>query len=394
MSDVIDQLSWLSNLTTFTQLLLFVYSLVLMLRFFKSFSGQPRMAIIGKTLVMAAEDLYHFIVLYGIIIANFTITGYILFGAQLSDWASLGSALNRTIRAVYDFRSRELELVAPILAPFWFWTYFLVVVLLVISTLTAVILDRYVEARAGLSSSCPGLFSQAWKMCLVGLKKRDYDSTAPSYEILSDALEPVSGAKQQRDNGFTFGGELEDLGTLNAKPPDTEAKANMAEVDPDFLVARGIARRDAEAILEHCIRERRQVHMNRPLEMLRTTVEVRMGNIYRRVAKLRSECETQLDCTADAFDRASIKHSKSMAMVARICRAQTVPTGWKEMRDQDGALYYIHEETGKDALTLPRGVHEDPEEERRQRAIRRAQKAEAQKALAAPPKEDTPALTR
>merc|ERR1719387_303862 len=168
-----------------------------MLRFFKSFSGQPRMAIIGKTLVMAAEDLYHFIVVYGIIVANFTITGYIIFGAQLSDWSSLGSALNRTVRAVYDFRSRELELAAPLLAPFWFWTYFLVMVLLVLSTLTAVILDRYVEARASISSASPGLFSQAWKMVSTSLKKRDYDSTAPSYEILSDALEPVSGTIEQ-----------------------------------------------------------------------------------------------------------------------------------------------------------------------------------------------------
>lgn len=68
------------------QLLGFFYSMLIILRFFKGFRGQPRIAIMGLSLVNASYDMLHFLIVFFLVYVNYSLGGWIMRGSAGGKW--------------------------------------------------------------------------------------------------------------------------------------------------------------------------------------------------------------------------------------------------------------------------------------------------------------------
>merc|ERR1712125_243089 len=82
LAHVIDDLEWLTSVKMSHRLGMFWYVMVIMVRFFRGFSGQPRIATIGRTVGVAAADIFHLAIILLVTFMNFVLGGCVLFGAE------------------------------------------------------------------------------------------------------------------------------------------------------------------------------------------------------------------------------------------------------------------------------------------------------------------------
>jgi hypothetical protein len=126
---------------------MFLYSFVLIFRFFKAFSAQPRLAVVANTLFFAGSDLAHlFFVLFTIFFA-FALAASIMFGHELKSFSGpANSALEcfAILLGAFDFPA--MMLVDP-LAWVWFWSYEIILFLVLLNMLLAIVMDAYATVK-------------------------------------------------------------------------------------------------------------------------------------------------------------------------------------------------------------------------------------------------------
>lgn len=131
------------------------YLVILMFRFFISFSSQPRLAIVVNTLRSTMTDFMHFLVVFAPTFLAYVISGNILFGRRLEEFCTIKASLASCLRIVFeneydwDSLSREHYVTTAI----WVWSLLLLVVLLMLNMVLAIILDMYNDVRQHSSKS-------------------------------------------------------------------------------------------------------------------------------------------------------------------------------------------------------------------------------------------------
>merc|ERR1740138_230178 len=70
------------------RLLLCVYPMMVMLRLFKSFAAQARLAIVTSTLQEAAQDMIHFFIVFLSVTCCLTLNAVLFFGQDLEDFGT------------------------------------------------------------------------------------------------------------------------------------------------------------------------------------------------------------------------------------------------------------------------------------------------------------------
>merc|ERR1719265_230686 len=70
------------------------YPMVIMCRLFKAFAAQPRLALVTRTLSMAAIDVGHFGIVFVTIFFSYAVMGHTLFGREVYDFSDLGRSVN------------------------------------------------------------------------------------------------------------------------------------------------------------------------------------------------------------------------------------------------------------------------------------------------------------
>merc|ERR1719401_2621911 len=66
----------------------------IMLKFFKAFQANARLQLVTNTLMHAADELFHFMIVFTAIIIGFVLSGHILFGDDLVEFSSFDRSLN------------------------------------------------------------------------------------------------------------------------------------------------------------------------------------------------------------------------------------------------------------------------------------------------------------
>jgi len=126
----------------------FWYTLTLMVKFFEAFDGNPRLSLISRTFLKAMPDIIHFLIIFGTVFFNFALGAYYMFGHQLEEWSGIGRALNTSFRAMMgDFNWAGMYDVAPLSATVWFWSFMILIFLVMLNMLLAIILDVYCEVK-------------------------------------------------------------------------------------------------------------------------------------------------------------------------------------------------------------------------------------------------------
>jgi len=137
------------NYVRILKLLLAGYPLLIVFRLFKSFSAQPRLALVTRTIYMAASDLFHFMVVFTSVFFTFTICGIVLFGREVGSFTTIPRAFVSCFRLMMgDIDWEEISTIGRPEAGIWLWLFITIVVLLMLNMILAIIMDNYGEVKA------------------------------------------------------------------------------------------------------------------------------------------------------------------------------------------------------------------------------------------------------
>eukprot|EP00927_Polykrikos_kofoidii_P044713 TRINITY_DN38601_c0_g1_i1.p1 TRINITY_DN38601_c0_g1~~TRINITY_DN38601_c0_g1_i1.p1 ORF type:complete len:1045 (-),score=155.80 TRINITY_DN38601_c0_g1_i1:52-3186(-) len=130
------------------------YAVVITIRLLKSFSNQPRLSILTRTLWLARVDLIHYLFVFAWIFLTFTSAAVVLFGHEADDFATFFRAILSSFRATMgDFDLDALMRVGRIEAGVWFVCFTVVIVMMMFNILIAILMDKYSEIMHIISTT-------------------------------------------------------------------------------------------------------------------------------------------------------------------------------------------------------------------------------------------------
>lgn len=161
---VFDDIDAVTATVSYHRLLMSVYVLVLMFRFFKSFANQPKLALVTDTLLCGFVDIFHFVIVFLTIFLSYAVGAVILFGQHVRNlsrhtWAIL--TLFEMLMGDFDFNA--LAKVNRTTAFIWFFSFMWLVFLILLNMLLAIVMDHY-AAVTQRSKDALTLWSQAATM--------------------------------------------------------------------------------------------------------------------------------------------------------------------------------------------------------------------------------------
>jgi len=330
------------------------YAVAICLRFYRGFTGQPRTSVILQAVMYMTPLFMHYLIILGTVFGNFALSGYILFGEQVSSWSTFGDSVASLLKLLQgEFDYNELRNVAPISSMIWWWTFYLSIVIVLSKCLTAAVLQRFMEVRSALGEPGLGLPSQIASTLRNAWYARTYEGSLKSVPdedlltMLSADLDPVAVKKMMfmmQDRRLR---NREDL---------AKAEKDM-RVDVEFLVERGMDPVSAERLLERCAHWAGNIAMTTSAtNRLMLLIAKQMNYITTEVERMQRKVRARIDRAAQSADRVDVKHAKCTSLAKRLRRAQKVPAGWSAHRDETGRRYLRHEESGLTSWNLPRGL--------------------------------------
>lgn len=121
-----------------------IYPVVLLMRLFKSFAAQKRLAIVTDTFSVAYNDLMHFFVVFLSVYFCMTVNAVIFFGQDLLDFATIDRALHACFRAMLgDWDWEAMGKIGIHKAFAWFFAFMLVMVMVLLNMLVAILMEAY-----------------------------------------------------------------------------------------------------------------------------------------------------------------------------------------------------------------------------------------------------------
>lgn len=157
---VLDSMDGIFLVQMIHRLGLFWYTMVLMMRFFKAFLGQPRLALLTCTLFRSLHDMYHMLIIFAVLFFNFALGGYCMFGTRLEKWSSVSKAIHTSWLAMFGrFDLEDMFAIAPVSTTIWFWLFMLSMIFVVNNMFFSVIYDHY-NTMITKTGSTVGMFWQ------------------------------------------------------------------------------------------------------------------------------------------------------------------------------------------------------------------------------------------
>uniref|UniRef100_A0A7S1M1G8 Polycystin cation channel PKD1/PKD2 domain-containing protein n=1 Tax=Alexandrium catenella TaxID=2925 RepID=A0A7S1M1G8_ALECA len=146
----------------FLRTALALYPFVIVSRFFKAFSLQPRLAMVTMTLSKAATDITHFLVVFTTVFVIFGFSAMILWGQELEEFANEMRSLQSLFRILLgDFDWDSLHSIGRPQAYLWFWAFVWIVNMVMLNMLLAIIMDVYTDVKSGIGANAETLWSQS-----------------------------------------------------------------------------------------------------------------------------------------------------------------------------------------------------------------------------------------
>jgi hypothetical protein len=349
---IMDDFMMCNRLGEWHRLVALGYNLVIVCRFYRGFTGQPRIAVILQTISQVAMFMFHYLLVFAVIMANFTVAGYILFGQQIEDWSTLGKAACSAFLMLFGrFNYNELHAVAPLSAAMWFGSFFILVCLIITGLTTATILHHYLAVRMKTGQAGESIVKQLFGMISDAGYARTYDGAQKSlppdklFEMITQDTDPL---------------RIRHLGRFHIdRRMRTRHDVHEAEMDPqvdvDFLIGRGMDPATAERFLLRIAEAGHHIEMrSSPVHRLTLFIARQMSMLRFGAEHMRKKTTDKVMWASKTVDRLDLKHAKSVALSGRIRRAQELPPGWTSHFDATGRPYLRQEETGLTSYTLPR----------------------------------------
>ena len=179
-----------------------------LLRILKLMDFQPRMGVVTRSLGLAASDLGHFFILAIIIFIGYSMMAHLIFGYSIQKFSTLGLAINTCFEILLGEISvnedlMRLNSLEKIPAVIFFWSYEILVFMILLNFLLAIIVDAFSDVKSQIEETqgLPGEVASyvgegfAGLMHALNLGSKDYvaDST------IVKQLEQWGGEEDEED---------------------------------------------------------------------------------------------------------------------------------------------------------------------------------------------------
>ncbi|GIL44962.1 hypothetical protein Vafri_2402 [Volvox africanus] len=233
LRELVDMLNWYFALNGINILLLIARVLKLM-------DFQPRLGVVTRSLWLAGPDLIHFAIVAGMVFVGYAMMAHLIFGNAIEAFATFGDSINTCFEILLgniDVNDdlRALGGLQSVAGALFFWSYELLVFMVLLNFLLAIIVDAFSEVKektqetVGIHTELFTLLRDKWRS-LMGACSPNYISDSKLGALL-------------RQWG---GGEDEDEGDNNNQADKRKLLTILNEdVDEDTLAE----------VLKECLRD-------------------------------------------------------------------------------------------------------------------------------------------
>ncbi|CAK8985407.1 [F-actin]-monooxygenase MICAL2 (Molecule interacting with CasL protein 2) (MICAL-2) (mMical2) [Durusdinium trenchii] len=169
-----------------------LYCLLCMVRFFTSFSAQPRLAVVTTTLEVSAFDIVHFLVVLAPTWLAYALAGCFIFGRRMEEFAtldaSIGYCFKLMIEGEYDWPYYAEENYFTTM--FWMWTFMVLLNVIMLNLVLAIILDVYGSIRRETGKSETAWLT-LWRMLLQLYRRRVWVRSTNLLEALPEMPDEI-----------------------------------------------------------------------------------------------------------------------------------------------------------------------------------------------------------
>ncbi|CAK9026749.1 unnamed protein product [Durusdinium trenchii] len=130
------------------------YPFCILLRLFKTFTLQPRLAVVSRTIWAAFVDLVHFGIIFVSVFLSFVFMAMGFFGRAIEGYSSLNNAFITLFRALMgdlDFEAMEAQ-AGRFIAGLFHLSFMVTMVLILLNMLIAIIMDVHAESKQSAAS--------------------------------------------------------------------------------------------------------------------------------------------------------------------------------------------------------------------------------------------------
>jgi hypothetical protein len=376
---ILDSTNRLVTMKIYHRIAMFWYTVILMARFFKGFRGQPRIAVISKTLALASVDLVHYYIILATVFVNFSLGGYVLFGAQLYQWSTIHNAVQSALAMTFgklDYES--LHQIAPISAAIWFWAYIIIVVFILFNMCISIILGHYSEVRASLGEVGQSVWVQGkwlaedtywhysyefrrlhriavskmkpkWRRRLARfadeVERNPIPMNAMFRQVSANAAEYIRKSMPTLKHDRNLGG----------------GEAAMREVTPETLVGCGCDTVTADELMMRCQRYQScKADLFNPMDSLAKQLDDHMIERYQHLAELEERVTSQTKGTTQGLEIIEETSARFLEAVRKITPAEEEPPGeaipgsvWRAIENDMRQVYYFNPQTGESQWDNP-----------------------------------------
>eukprot|EP00929_Paragymnodinium_shiwhaense_P098005 TRINITY_DN59571_c0_g1_i1.p1 TRINITY_DN59571_c0_g1~~TRINITY_DN59571_c0_g1_i1.p1 ORF type:complete len:989 (-),score=220.50 TRINITY_DN59571_c0_g1_i1:124-3057(-) len=170
LDDFFTTVQWVGNYVKHCREFCAFYPIVIMLRLFKAFSAQPRLALVTDTLAKASSDLFHFSIIFLSIFMSFAVMGTIVFGRELPDFTTVSRTTVTLFNALMgEFDVDTMRVVGRWKSFLFFASFMISVLFVMLDMLVGLLMDTYeaVKRKAQTSETllqqATEMFSRAWQ---------------------------------------------------------------------------------------------------------------------------------------------------------------------------------------------------------------------------------------
>jgi hypothetical protein len=173
----------------YIQYLMAQYLLFLMFRFLVSFAVQPRLATVTTTLRSVLPDILHFLVVFMPTFLAYVISGNLVFGRRMHEFASIQSSFASCFRIIMECEFDWDTLAAEYYwtTALWIWTFIVIIVLILLNMVLAIILDTYNDVRQAALSG-----ETVWTTCYNYWTRLQYSHFWVPDRVLEEHLGKVT----------------------------------------------------------------------------------------------------------------------------------------------------------------------------------------------------------
>jgi len=141
-----------------------MYPLVMMLRLFKSFAAQPRLAVVTQTFAVAQTDMLHFFIVFFSVYICMVVQAVLFFGQDILEFSTFVRAFHACFRALFgEWDWDAFQQIGRVKAVAWFGAFLLMMVLVLFNVLLAILMESYGQVKAAAAEAA-SLGQQVFQM--------------------------------------------------------------------------------------------------------------------------------------------------------------------------------------------------------------------------------------